>query len=416
MSRGLRFQIILSGFLAATVVVLALHQSANRLPAPDSAVTGPGAYAGKAGAGLAAARATTSAKSRTLPNYSGIGSASARRRSIIDQLRAMGVPNEVLALVALEDFESEWDGRFAACWGDPASMERVQLEKDLSQDAAMRAALGEKDFKQWDTKAMLWEAMSTPVDVTPGEAESIYALKKNLQQRQFALEQARIDGTMDRAQVLAAVQKSYADYNQELKAVLGEARYAKSQQLDDDFTAGNLRYELASVNPSDSQFQGLFKADKQWNTALAELDPGSPNYLEQFKAANEAHDQAYAQILGQDAFRNLREQQDTGYIQMKKYENLWGLDDGKIDYVYDTMNQYRKAVGDYQLQVRALQSQGQDVDWSAVNTYLQKLTGQTQQALQNTVGQDSFSSLQRNSVLRWAGAGFRPTYGGAPAQ
>jgi len=328
----------------------------------------------------------------------------------------MGVPNDLLALVALEDFESGWDGRFAACWGDPAKMERVQLEKDLSQDAAMRAALGEEGFKQWDTKTMLWEAMSTPVDVTPGEAESIYALKKNLQQRQFALEEAQIDGTMDRAEVIAAVQKLYAEYNQQLKAVLGDDRYAKSQQLDDDFVAGNLRYELMNLHPSDTQFQDIFRADKQWNNTLAALNPGAPDYLEQFKAANDARDQKYEQALGTEAFHKLREQEDTGYIQMKKYENLWNLDDNKIDYVYNTMNQYRKTVGDYQIQVRALQSRGQDIDWTAVNQYLQRLTGQTQQALQNTVGKDSFTSLQRNSVLRWAGAGFRPTYDGTPAQ
>ena len=357
--------------------------------------------------------AATSSSPTTRPSarYSEIGSASERRRWMIDQLRALGAPDDMLALVALEDFETQWDSRFEACWGDPARMERVQLEKDLSKDAAMRAALGEEGFKAWDTKMMLWEAMSTPVQLSSRDSQTIYALKKNLQQRQFELEQARIDGTMDRAQVVAAVQKLYAEYNQQLKTVLGDERYAKSQQLDDDFVAGNLRYELASLNPSDSQFQNLFQADKRWSQTLAQLDPGDPNYLAQFKAANEARDQEYRQVLGDAAFHDLREKEDTAYVQMKKYENLWGLDDSKINDVYDTMNAYRKAVGDYQLQVRTLQSQGQNVDWTAVNSHLQALTGETQAALQSRVGQDSFSRLQQNGILRWAGNGFRPTYG-----
>ncbi len=328
----------------------------------------------------------------------------------------MGVPNDVLALVALEDFEVEWDRRLEACQGDSAKLERVQLEKDLSKDAVMRAALGEEDFKRWDTKHMLWEAMSTPVDVAPQEAESIYALKKRLQQQQLEFEQALLNGTMDRAQVLAAVQQSYADYNQALKAVLGDERYAKSQQLDDNFVAGNLRYELASVNPTDAQFQALFQADKQWNKTLGQLNPGAPDYLDSFKAANEARDQEYERILGHDAFHDLREHEDTGYVQMKKYADLWELNDAKIDSVYDTMKTYRKAVGDYQAQVQALQRLGQNVNWNAVNDYLQKLAGQTQQALQSSVGAGSFDRLQRNGVLRWAGPGFRPTYGGATPQ
>ena len=411
MSRSLRRQIVLSIFLSVTVAALALHKSAKRTSAPAESQK----IAHQSGVGHATPPALASAEAPVQPKYSDLSSAADRRRLIVDRLRALGVPNDVLALVALEDFEVEWDGRFEACGGDSAKLERVQLEKDMSKDAAMRAALGAEGFKQWDTKMMLWEAMSTPVNVTPREAESIYALKKNLQQRQFDLEEARINGTMDRAQVIAAVQQSYADYNQQLKAVLGDGRYAKSQQLDDAFVAGNLRYELASVNPSEMQFQDLFQADKQWNEALTELNPADPNYLEHFKAANDARDQEYARVLGPQAFHDLREHEDTSYIQMKKYENLWGLDEGKINNVYDTMNAYRKAVGDYQVQVRALQSQGQDVDWAAVNSNLQKLTAQTQQSLQSLVGAESFSRLQRNGILRWAGAGFRPTYGTAPS-
>ena len=401
---------LLCVFLALTVTVLALHQSVRRPSALRSTEPGTNATANATESGPALRPAPALAAS--LPRYSGIASASERRRWLVDQLRAMGVPNDVLALVALEDFEVEWDRRFEGSRGDQARMERVQLEKDMTKDAAMRAALGAEGFKQWDTKNMLWEAMSTPVDVKPGEAESIYALKKRLQQRQLELADAEINGQMDRAQVIAAVQKSYADYNQELKAVLGDERYAKSQQLDDDFTAGNLRYELAKVNTTESQFQELFKADKQWNQSLAQLSPGSPDYAETFAAINEAHDQEYERILGADSFHNLREQEDTGVIQMKKYADLWGLDATKIDNVYDTMNGYRKAVGDYQLQVQALQRQGQSVDWAAVNNTLQQLAAQTQQTLQSSVGADSLSRLQRNGVLRWAGPGFRPTYGG----
>lgn len=390
-------------FLSAAVVGLALHKQTPIRPRSGSSQSGREDPAPE----KHVATATAPKPAR----YSDLTSTADRRKLIIDRLRALGVPNDVLALVAYEDFEVEWDKKFDACQGNSEKLDRVQLQKDMGKDAAMRAALGEDGFKQWDTKTMLWEAMSTAVDVTPAEADSIYALKKKLQQRQFELDQARMNGTMDPAQVIQATKESFAEYNNQLKAVLGDERYAKSQQLDDGFLADNLHYELAQFNPSDSQYQALMKVEKDWNKSFAELDQSSPDYLQKFKALNEQRDKEYEQVLGSTALYALREQEDPSYIQMKKYGNIWGLNDANIDNVYIAMNQYRKAVGDYQIQIQQLQSSGQNVDWNAVNNNLKQLAAQTQDALRSSVGENSFNKLQQNAVLRWAGSGFRPVYG-----
>jgi len=333
--------------------------------------------------------------------YSNIASAAERRRWIIDELRAMGVPNDTLALVARVDFEVTWESRFAACGVDRNKLAAVQLDMDLNKDAEMRAALGEDGFKRWDVKNMLWEAMSTAVAVTPSESDAIYASKKKLQQRELELEQAKVNGTMDDAAINDAEDKVYSEYNQQLKAVLGDERYAKSQQLDDAFSAGNLRYTLAKngVNPDDAQFQQLFKVEQDWNRAQLKLDPTSPDYSAQLKALNDAHDQQYQQVLGADAYATFQKEQDPGYTQMKKYETLWGLDDTKADYVYNTMKSYEKSVQDLQAGTSALQAQGQNVDWDGVNKRVQQLTDQTGQTLQNYLGEDSFNKLQRNHLF-----------------
>ena len=340
------------------------------------------------------------------PQYANIASAAERRRWIIDELRGMGVPNDTLALVARVDFEMEWEARFDACGVDRDKLAAVQLDMDMSKDAEMRAALGEEGFKRWDQKNMLWEAMSTAVAVSPSESDAIYASKKKLQQRELELEQAKVKGTMDDAAINAAEDKAYSEYNQELKAVLGDERYAKSQQLDDAFAAGNLRYTLTrnGVNPDDSQFQQLFKAEQNFNQSQSKLDPSSPDYAAQFKALNDARDQQYRQVLGDGAYDTFQKEQDPGYAQMKKYETLWGLDDSKADYVYNTMKSYEKTMQDYQARASALQAQGQKVDWDAVNRHLQQLTDQTGQTLQTYLGQDSFNKLQRNHLFL-----FKPT-------
>jgi hypothetical protein len=313
----------------------------------------------------------------------------------------MGVPNDTLALVARVDFEVQWENRFEACRGDRNKLAAVQLEMDMNKDAEMRAALGEADFKQWDQKSMLWEAMSTEVEVTPSETDAIYALKKKLQQRRLELEQAGVNGTMDDAEINNAQNKAYSEYNQQLKAVLGEDRYAKSQQLDDAFAAGNLRYTLAKagLNPDDSQFQELFKAEQDVNKSQLKLDPTSDDYAAQAKALDDARDQQYRQTLGTEVFDTLQKEQDPGYCQMKKYGTLWGLDDNKIDYVYNAMKNYEQSVQAYQTQANGLQAQGRKVDWDAVNKNLQQLTDQTGQTLQSYLGQYSFNKLQRNHLF-----------------
>jgi hypothetical protein len=388
--------------LAAGVGLLALHKL-SRAPAPSALEPGREANANAFEMRKRTNEAPVFAQPEKLPRYADFASASDRRRWMVDRLRAMGVPNDVLALVARMDFEMQWDSRFEGCWGDRDKMGAVQVEMDRSKDAELRAALGEAGFKQWDQKNMLWEAMSTEVDVTGAEAAAIYELKKKLQRHLLDMEEAKLKRTMDDAEISEADDKAYSEYSQQLKALLGEDRYAKSQQLDDAFKADLLRHELAGVDPSDSQFQELFKAQQQWNKSLLQLDASSPDYAAQLKALDDARDQEYRQVLGASAFDTLQKQQDPGYSQMKKYESLWGLDDHKIDYVFETMRQYEKSVRDYQAQVNASQAQGQGVGWDTVNQTLQKLAAQTQQELQNYLGQDSFNKLQRNRVLKFTG-------------
>ncbi|MGA2853078.1 MAG: hypothetical protein ABSE90_02945, partial [Verrucomicrobiota bacterium] len=250
--------LVLNFVLAVTVVGLALHKLAHA-SAPSAIEAGPGITTNEVSPGKVANEAPVFTKQPKLPRYADIKSASDRRGWIVDQLRAMGVPNDVLALVALEDFEAQWDSRFEECLGDMDKMSGVQLEHDMSKDAEMRAALGEEGFRQWDQKNMLWEAMSTEVETTASEAAAIYDLKKKLQQRLFELDKGKSKGEMDDAEVNDGYDKAYSEYNQQLKAVLGDERYAKSQQNDDAFVADNLRAQLATANPSDSQFQELFK-------------------------------------------------------------------------------------------------------------------------------------------------------------
>jgi hypothetical protein len=227
-----------------------------------------------------------------------------------------------------------------------------------------------------------------------------------VQQRELELRKARLKGEMDEADAGDAIGTAISEFKEQMKTLLGDDRYAKSQQIDDGTAAAaSLRQDFAKANPSDSQFLDLLKTQQQWNERRMELDrqfqdgPSSPAYAEQIKALDAARDQEYRRVLGADVFDAFQKEQDLGYIRMKKYANLWSLDGDKIDSVYGTLKYYQKSVEDYQSRARALEAQGQSVDWDGVEKNLKQFAAQTQQSLQTYLGQDSFNKLQRNGIF-----------------
>jgi hypothetical protein len=289
--------------------------------------------------------------------------------------------------------------------GNPDALAALHLEQERDTEAQMRAALGEAGFKLWDEEHLLREANIGNTQLTVSEADTIYELKKKLQQRRWDLEQARVEREMDEAEIDDATDKAYSEFNGQMKALLGDERYASSQGQNDG--AANLQQDLAKVNPSGPQFQDLLKAQQQFNERRSDLDkqfqdnPSSPDYAAQLKALDDARDQEYQRVLGTNVFDAFQKEQDIGYSKMKKYENIWGLDDNKIDYVYGTIRYYEKSVRDYQAQAKALESQGQSVDWDVAKKNLQQFAQQTQQTLQSYLGADSFNKMQRNGVFQF---------------
>ena len=106
-------------------------------------------------------------------------------------------------------------------------------------------------------------------------------------------------------------------------------------------------------------------------------------------------------MLGTNAFDTLQKEQDGRYAKMKKYEDNWELDDNKVDYIYRSVRYYETAVEEYRSQVRAMEAKGEAVDWSVVNRNLQQFSEQTQQALQNYLGQERFNKMQRNGIFQF---------------
>ena len=398
---------VLNVVLAATVVALVVHRSER---APDASFRESSADE-KTQEILPAIESHVAITQPRLQQCGDFASATDRRRWIVDQLRAAGVPDHLIAQVVRSDLEEEWNRRVedgaARSRGNADTMAALHLEREQDEEAAMRAALGNEGFKLWDEAHLLREANIGKIPLTDAETNAIYDLKKKLQQRVRELDEARLKGTMDDMEINDATDKAYSEFNGQMKTLLGDDRYAKSQGLDEGAAAANLRQDLAEANPSDSQFQSLLKAQQDWNDSRSALDrqfqddPSNPAYTAQLSALDAARDAEYQRVLGTKAFDSLQKEQDAGYSKMKKYENIWGLDDSSVDRVYAGMKYYQQSALDYEARAKALEAQGQSVDWNAINQDLQQFAIQTRQTIQDYLGQDKFNRLQQNGVFQF---------------
>lgn len=332
-------------------------------------------------------------------------------RDWIGDLRAAGVPNRILAQVVLSDLDARWQKRFEDSSGDADTMTALQLEQETNEEAELREALGAEGFKSWDEERQLREANIGKIPLTASESDAIYDMKKKLQQRNWDLEEAMLNGEIDNSDFNDLQAKACSNFNQQMKSLLGDERYAESQGVDEGTAAANLRKDLAKVNPSDSQFQDLLQAQQQYNQRLSELgkqfqdDPSSPAYAEQVQALDAARDQDYQRVLGTNAFGSLQMEQDPGYNKLKKYQSAWGINDTDINYAYQTVQYYQQSVQNYQQQEQALEQQGQTVDWSAVNKNIQQFSQQTEQTLRDYLGSDRYDKIQRNDVFPFSANG-----------
>jgi len=391
----------LNAMLALTLSVLVLH----RLPGPPATAVPEGPAK------------ETPTLDRPIPRpYAGLASASDWRQWI-DTLREAGVPTRVLARLVREGFDDAWlkrqaEGQAAYMRGDidPAGLAALSIKHDLEQEKAIHAALGEEDFRKWDLQNVLQSVNLRDVQLTEAETNALYTVEKNLRQRLNELQLAKLNGEIDQAGLDDQQAKAQADHDQQLKALLGDQRYATMQDTDED--AGDLQRGLSEVTlPADVSFESLLAMQNQWNERRGEMNgqiqeakSQISNYEQELKRLDDEQAREFQRVLGTNGFDSLQKGQDTRFAEMKRYADTWELDDASIDYVYQNIKFYEKSVEDYQQQARLLEAQGQDVDWDAMNKNLQHFSEQTGQALRNYLGDDRFNKIKSNQIFQFVPA------------
>ena len=133
-----------------------------------------------------------------------------------------------------------------------------------------------------------------------------------------------------------------------------------------------------------------------------DADMQDDQYAAQLKAIDSTRDQQYQNVLGTNGVAMLERQQDYNFQTLKRYETVWQLTDAEVDHVYAALRDYRKTVDDYQQRAQALEDNGQEVDWPAVDTNIQQFGRQVAQGLQLYLGNDRFQKIRRNEIFAFS--------------
>ena len=382
------------GLLVA--IILQTH-----LPSPTTPKT-QGANPISTAGPLAAADAPTPARAVATDNP-----ASGDWQQLIGQLRSAGVPESALSELVVAHFEGQWqkqahdmERRFNRGEVDQYTLARQAEEHDTALETQMKTLLGPDAFLKWDKEKIL--QCYEDINLSSDEADAVYQLRKQLTQAQHDLQLKNMDGSIDQAELETQQTAAEKDYDTKMEALVGETRFAQLQTPSDG-DAAQLAHSLASLNTSAAELQTLLQAQQQFTQSRAALQQQAQGtngtFDNQLQALDMQRDAEFQKILGPDVFTQLQMLQDTHYQQLDHYKSAWNLSSDDVSYVYSTLQSSDKSIADYEQQAKDLAAQGQSVDWQAVNQNIQQYQNQTQQSLQQYLGDDRFGKLKHNSVF-----------------
>jgi len=330
-----------------------------------------------------------------------------RLQNWVDQLRAAGAPDQLLAELIVADSEGRWKShdrqlqkKFEKGDLDAEALINAREQHELDQENELRAMLGDAAFRKYDRQKVLADLDLSALNLSESELDGLYQLRKDKDRGQRDLEREQRSGEIDDTDFDQKESQAENDYQQQLKSLLGD-RYALLTPPSDSAVTADLKRSLKNMNfnATDDQLSTLTQAQQQWNQQRAALDSSDPDYSNKAQAVDAARDQALSQVLGADGAAQFKKLQDSNYQTLQKYAPAWQLSASDVDYVYQTLQSYQAGVQDYEAQARALEAQGQTVDWAGVQKNIQQFSQQVQGALQTYLTPDRFNKIQRSEFF-----------------
>jgi len=328
--------------------------------------------------------------------------------SWIGPLRAAGVPARVLAGLVASDFESRWDDRQRELQRryekgdiDSDALAQAAADHDAEREKELRLVLGDEGFRQWDQEQMFRDLNVAGLDLSGTESGALYQLRKDMLAQRKQWEDAARRGDIDEAELAGQLASVQAQYDQKAKELLGDSRYT-AMNTSPDPTVAELKRQVKGMNVSDDQMTALLQAQEEWNRQRARLTDDAPGYDDDMQALDRTRDAAFQKILGADGYAAYQKQQDAAYQTLKRYANAWQLAPGDVDYLYGAIRDYNRNVQGYRDRAKAMEAQGQAVDWDGVQKNIDVFSRQTEESLGFYLGTDRLSKMKQNDVFNFS--------------
>lgn len=328
----------------------------------------------------------------------------------VDLLRDAGAPDSFLATIIQADFDQHWQTRCADMQrkyqdgeADINDMAILNADREMELEKQMQHTLGEEGFKSWDEARQFTDINVVALNLTPAETDSLYQLRKRLQQQFHDADLAKAQKEIDQAEYDSRREAANADYQQQLRLLLGYQRYnlAKGSGISAD-----VQHTLKEMKVGDDQLMAMENIEHQWGDKQAALqqkvEAGELNQADfehQMQALQDWRQQKLQSALGTNAFDYFQKQQDQRYVDMQSFAGRWGLGEQDVEQIYKALSNYDRTVQSYKSQIDACEANGDSAKEDELKNSLASFANQTQQSLLQYLGQDRFNTLKNNHIL-----------------
>lgn len=338
----------------------------------------------------------------------------------VTELERLGISRNAIAEALINDHTYRHDQRvrelqkrYAPKPVPRREMLQVEREDEEGRTRELREALGEERFLAWDQDRIMRLVNMGGAKLGPDEADQMYRLQKDFEQKDRALRIAREDGVTDEADANAVYERNQQQLEQELEKLFGKDRLAQIRGTKPDPVADATR-RFADLNPTPEQAYAAVQAEGGFRVSQEALiqrlkdnaiDPANAPAI--LKTLNDARDENLRQVFGADNYNAMKRQNDPTYQALQQYAGAWGLKDSDVPTVYNTLAAYQNQADLTRMAAELSEAAGQPVNWRQINAKIQQASQQTAVELANAIGGEAVRRLMNNGLLEQRGSEIR---------
>jgi hypothetical protein len=285
-------------------------------------------------------------------------------REYIENLRAIGCPEETIRDIIIADVNKLYAGRIAALYPsaqdykfwqtddrsnrtEQRDRERKRREVEEEKRALIKELLGvdyESEMAKWSGRPDD-DAWRTGF-LSPEKQQALQSLQEKFREMERAAfnEMRENRGSPEARAKMMALR---AQREAEMAQLLGPQDY-QEYQLRNSWTARNMRDSLGSFSPSEDEFRKIFEARKGFDDQFGfTREGGDEAAREQRRLAQQQLDESLRATLGEERYRQYQMAQDDRYREIYDFTVRANLPKETAQSIYDirqTAEQQRQQI------------------------------------------------------------------------